>query len=262
MSVIKNFSLIVCCLLLMTACSNDDSFVIDSDINSEFVNPMAYIGDIHNQGLDSISVNYISLDSICAYSFTFVEDRFPEIPTPNSQMKEVSINALSIAKRIGIECCESYTTRGVSESVTADSVFQEIPPQCKHYVEGIMDIINSNETDSTKIADKFDKINIAINNASDLSDEDKNGLWSCSAIAFSSYMYNLTSISTRAVTAEGVVKADFASAVGGFLCWKFWGKTATGLMFGPQGAVIAATKEIVRSAIVGSAIHVVSAGHL
>ena len=50
-----------------------------------------------------------------------------------------------------------------------------------------------------------------------------------------------------------MVKADVVSALGGFLCWKFWGKTATGLMFGPEEAVIAATKEIVRNAIVGSA---------
>ena len=75
----------------MTACSNDDSFAIDSDINSEFVNPMAYIGDIHNQGLESISVNDISVDSVCSYSFTFVEDRFPEIAAPNPRMSQLKV---------------------------------------------------------------------------------------------------------------------------------------------------------------------------
>ncbi len=262
MNLIKTFSLIVFCLLLMTACSNDDSPVINSELKSEFVNPMSHIGNIHNQALDAISSDCVTLDSICSFTYAYIEDRFSGVTTPIPQMNEFSNKSLSIAKKIGIECYYSYNTRGKSESETADSIFQEIPPQCKPFIDEMMDVINSNEIDSVEIAHKFEEINIAINNSQNLSDDDKNGLWTCSAIAFSSYMYNLPSISTRAVTAEGVVKADLAGAVGGFLCWKFWGKTAAGLMFGPQGAVIAATKEIVRSAVVSSAINVVSGGFL
>lgn len=161
-----------------------------------------------------------------------------------------------------MEYSQSYLTRGESESQTADSLFQEIPYHCKPFIDEMIQIIDSNDMDSVRIAQKFSEINLAINESSYLSEEDKNGLWSCSAIAFSSYMYNLKSISTRAVTAEAVVKADLAGAVGGFLSWKFWGKTDAGLVFGPQGAVIAATKEIVKGAIVSSAVNVISGGYL
>lgn len=262
MNLIKTFSLIASCILFMTACSNDDSSVINPEPKSEFVNPMAHIGDIHNQALDAISSDCVTLDSICPFTYAYVEDRFSGVATPIPQMNEFSSKSLSIAKKIGIECYHSYNTRGKSESETADSIFQEIPSQCKPFIDEMMDVINSNEIDSVKIAHKFEEINIAINDSRNISDDDKNGLWTCSAIAFSSYMYNLPSISTRAVTAEGVVKADLAGAVGGFLSWRFWGKTAAGLMFGPQGAVIAASKEIVRGAVVGSAVNVISGGYL
>jgi hypothetical protein len=246
----------------MTACSNDDSTVINQEVKSEFVNPMAHIGDIHNQALDAILSNCITLDSICSFTHTYIEDSFSGVATPIPQMNEFSNKTLSLAKKIGIECYYSYIARGKSESETAYSLFRDIPPQCKPFIDDMMEVINSNEADSVKIAHKFEEINIAINNSQNISDDDKHGLWTCSAIALSSYMYNLPSISSRAVTAEGVVKADLSGAVAGFLSWKFWGNTAAGLMFGPEGAVIAATKEIVRGAVAGSAVNILFGGYL
>lgn len=248
--------------MLMTACTNDDSFAIDSEIQSEFVNPMGYLGELHNQALDAISSNCVTLDSLCSFTCTYVEEMIPEKTISSVQLNESSKNTLSIAKRIGLECFYSYKTRGKSESEIADSIFQELPLQCKPYIDRIMDVINSNEIDSVRIAQRFDEINLAINNCTNLSSDDKNGLWACSSIAFSSYIYNLHTISTRAVTAEGVVKADLAGAVGGFLSWRFLRNTAIGLMFGPQGAVMAATKEIVKGAVVGSAVNIISGGFL
>lgn len=70
--------------------------------------------------------------------------------------------------------------------------------------------------------------------------------------------YSYTRNNSESMTAEGVVRADLEGAVGSFLSWKFWGKTAGGLMFGPTGAVMTASKEIVKGAIVGSGVNVIS----
>lgn len=99
MNLIKTFSLIVSCLLLMTACSNDDSPVINSELKSEFVNPMSHIGNIHNQALDAISSDCVTLDSICSFTYAYIEDRFSGVTTPIPQMNEFSNKSLSIAKK-------------------------------------------------------------------------------------------------------------------------------------------------------------------
>lgn len=239
-----------------------DTFVDDTENNPEFINPMTFVGNIHNQALDALSLKSVTIDSICSFTCSFVENEFSQMSPFIPPINESISKSLSIAKRIGIECCHSYNTRGRSESETADSIYREIPEQWKPYINQISRLIESNESDSITIVRKFEEIDKTINDSQRLSNEDKNGLWACSSIALHSYIYNLSQISTRAVTAEGVVKADLAGAIGGFFCWKFWGKTASGLMFGPQGAVMAAAKEIVIGAIVGSGVHVISWGYL
>lgn len=248
------FSLGLC---LFTACTEDDGIMDGSKNESRFKNPMAYVGDIHNHALDALATNDISIDDLCSFANSYVADEFPEISTLHSQINEISNKAQNVAMRIGIERSVSYRTRGESESETADSIYNEIPQNCKPFIDEMISIIKSNEIDSLVILNKFEELDYAIFASTTLSDEDKDGLWTCSSIAYSSYMYNLSSISSRAVTAEGVVSADLESAVGGFLTWRFWGKTATGLVFGPGGAVMCATREIVRCAIVGSGANIV-----
>lgn len=173
------------------------------------------------------------------------------------QMSNFTEESLLLAQEIGFERYSSYYTRGESSSETSDSVYRELPDNCRFFVDKINDILKNGEIDEEKISKQFSQIDLQIKVAPNLTEDEKYGLWACSAIAHSSYQYNLNDIKTRAVTAEGVVTADLEGAVGSFLCWRFWGKTTAGLMFGPQGAVVAATKEIVKGAIVSSGINVV-----
>lgn len=246
----------------MTACSNNDILDDHQSDMENFENPMSHIGEIHNDALSSIAANNIGIDSLCDYTQSFVEEQFKtRQPLLAYKIPETfSFKSMEIAKRIGLERNASFSyTRNSSVSMTADSIYTEIPSNCKIYIDKMSEVITANESDANRINSIFSQIDQDINNAPDLTDEEKNCLWACSAITLSSYMYNLDNISTRAVTAEGVVRADLEGAVGSFLCWKFWGKTAAGgLMFGPTGAVMTAAREIVKGAIVGSGVNVIS----
>lgn len=253
------FYVSICLSLVLAGCSKDDAVIDNGESSDIFDNPMRHIGEIHNDGLNSIATNHVSIDSICEFTQEYVEAQFAQSQHNCVIPENYSYESMNLAKRIGIERMSTYSyTRNNSESMTADSIYSELPSNCKIYIDNLIEIITANESNIDNIRYKISQIDQNINNALDLTSEEKNCLWACSAITLSSYIYNLDNIKTRAVTAEGVVRADLEGAVGSFLSWKFWGKTAGGLMFGPTGAVMTASKEIVKGAIVGSGVNVIS----
>lgn len=221
----------------------------------DFTNPLAEIGSIHNRAMNSLKQNQISIDDLETYSNDFVEKECCKcfnIPIETSTHLYTS-NMMKLAKENGM-LRENPITR--TSNNIPDSIKNEVPSTHIPFIDKMLVLVNDNLTDSIFIKRKFLEIDMEINQSS-LDNEDKNCLWAISAITQSSYIYNLTDIQTRALDAESVILADVEGALAGFISWKFWGKTiGSGLVFGPTGAVVCATKEIVKGAVVGSGVHV------
>lgn len=235
-----------------------DSFVDKKEYSKEnnFVNPFEEIGKLHNKALSSIKTNSINLDNLDEFTHVFVESECErKFNVPSEPLYAHTVKMMENAKKIGVMLEKSELSR--SYDVISDSVRNEIPKDLAPYVDKMFKLIHKNMSDSIEIETEFAMIDLMINKDVSISIEDKNMLWAVSSIIKYSYMYNLDEICSRSVTADSVVQADAEGAIGGFLSWKFWGKTvASGLVFGPTGAVVAATKEIVKGAIMGSGVHV------
>lgn len=126
------------------------------------------------------------------------------------------------------------------------------------FIDDIFSLIYQNINNEVEINEVFSNIDNAINQ-SNLTLDEKNGLWAVSAIAKSSYTYNINARTTRSVSMEGIVTTDAQSALADLLSWKRVAKSvASGLVFGPSGIVIAMAKEVTTAAIVGSGIYTVA----
>ena len=100
-----------------------------------------------------------------------------------------------------------------------------------------------------------------ISEDNELDDTLKSCLLAVSAISKYSYKYNCANGTTRSVSCESVILADTSGALGGVVSWYAWGRAAaSGLVFGPGGAVLSIARDAARGAIVGSGIHVLSNG--
>ncbi len=243
-------------LLFIIACDNDMSTTFENSEPQQFKNPLEIYGEIHNKAMDSIKATGISAQNIVNFAHDFVEEECViHLNAPKETLYKHTSNSLETLKEIELN---QIINPSRTNNEVYDSILAEVPIELKPYVYKIFSLIDENLTDSIIIEQKFNEIDLEINNTN-LNNDDKNCLWGISSIAKASYIYNLESIRSRAVTAESIVKSDAMGAVGSFLCWKFWGQTlAGGLMFGPTGAVVAAAKEMIKGAIVTSGLHAIT----
>ncbi len=217
---------------------------------------MAMLGDLHNQAIDSLRVSLSSIDDLEVASFDFVERRFEKdykITPRNIQDGDFAL--LSDIKQKSIFKVKNPQTRS-SLLPPRESFEENMSSQEIAYIDEIFNVISQNLDNLKDIEDAFNSIDLNINNSSKLTIVEKQGLWAVSAIAKSSYLYNLSAIQTRAASAEEVVITDAESALIALLDWKKVAKSvASGLVFGPTGIVVAMAKEVVKGAIIGSSVH-------
>ena len=242
-------------LSLIMSCSGFDTEIKKNDIVS-FNNPLAILGDFHNQAMDSLVYYKVSLDNLESVSFEFVERKFLQYyEIPKETITDYQKDFLSMIKQQAIEKKDHQQTRAELYNelgeMTAEMSKVEIA-----FINDIFSLIIDGISDISEINNTFSKIDSDINASTELTQDEKNGLWAVSAIARASYEYNVNNGQTRAATLEGVVTTDAQAALAGLVSWRRVAKTvASGLVFGPTGIVVAVAKEMAYSAIVGSGIY-------
>lgn len=71
-------------MMILSSCGGAEFQDVSADVKSEsvseecFTNPLSYIGKIHNDALDVISMTDVTIDSICDFAHNYVEVSFSD----------------------------------------------------------------------------------------------------------------------------------------------------------------------------------------
>lgn len=261
--VLLAFALTTICITSCTS-SDDVAHLATKPVASTFKNPYSFIGVLHNEALDSVKAQKVSIDNLKHFTKEFTDRHHKQIPElaksqQEDQHPEVSIdNGFDIGKKT----CQ-VTTRAAMDALT-DSLIKAFPIEGQKYIAKIYEICDKEEHDSVKINNIFDNFDITINNDTNIDDTLKHVLLATSSIARATNIYNADTFrtrSTRGATLSSACKADVGGAIGGLLARGAFAKAAfSGLMFGPSGIICSFARDAVRGAIAGSALHVISGG--
>lgn len=258
MKKIKFILLFFISILCILSCSSEISEGQNNSIPQKHlksVNPYDFIGELHNSAMDSVKSQHICAENLKKFTNEYTEISFDNVKTyPNTTLCNEILNEI-----VKTSCAYKYQTR--SHKSIEDSIQNTIPEGIKDYINEIYNIVDTDFLDTTAIKNKFNTFDTSVVEDNSLSQEEKASVLAISSIGKYSYIYNHTTIKTRAITANGIIKSDLSGAVGGVFCWATFGKAAcSGLVFGPGGIVLTIAKEATRGAIIGSAVHIVSGG--
>lgn len=247
------------CLLLIAvscffSCSDDIDGMTDTcpmEEATDFKSPFDCVGELHNEAMDAMKKENIGAEEMGEFAMTYIDSNKEKVFNIESYASDAETKELlSKAQKIGRTYGITHMTRAINE--LNDSILNLVPANIRHYVQYIYNLLDYNYADTTQVNNVFNKFDYAIYSDNSINGTDKGMLLGISAIAKASTKYNFNTIQTRAVTAKTVAAADVTGAVEGAVSWKFWGKAATGLVFGPGGVVLSCTRELVLSAIVAS----------
>lgn len=251
-------------IAFLCSCSNDEENMSIPSTEEEhitFENPFNCIGYLHNEAMDSIKEHKIQDADIETFTTAFVSRHEEKVfyirpSIPDHEIEEMLYKAREISNLYK----DAPTTRAANE--INDSVLNMVPIDLRHYVYDIFEMLDVNYNDTTQINKDFAGLDYYIFNDYTLDNEEKGALLGISAIAKATLKYNMDVVTTRAANVRSTVKADAAGAVAGVFSFAFWGKAATGLVFGPGGVVLSCARELAIGAIVSSGVHVASGGIL
>lgn len=229
-----------------------------------FENPYKFIGQLHNDALDSVKVQGIRKDQLKGFTRDFTQRHFAQMSEflnlqqeeNGGQNAEISINrGFEIGKRIN----EAKTRATIDE--LSDSLIMAFPIEGQKYIVRMYEICDEEESDTVKICQNFSKLDYSITTDTTVNDTLKHALLATSAIAKATNIYNANETMTRGATASSLAKSDLGGAIMGIIGRGVFVKAAfSGLVFGPSGIVCCFAREAVRGAIVSSAFHLASGG--
>ena len=247
--VLLAFALTTICLASCTS-SDDVSHLSTNSVTSTFKNPYSFIGQLHNEAMDSVKAQKVTIDNLKHFTKEFTDRHNKQIPELAKSQQEDQHSEVSIDNGfdIGKKTCQ-VTTRAAMDALT-DSLIKAFPIEGQKYIAKIYEICDKEEHDSVKINNIFDNFDITINNDTNIDDTLKHVLLATSSIARATNIYNADTFRTL-------------STIGGILGRGAFVRAAfSGLMFGPSGIVCSFARDAVRGAIASSALHVISGGRI
>ena len=259
--VLLAFALTTICITSCTS-SDDVAHLATKPVASTFKNPYSFIGVLHNEALDSVKAQKVTIDNLKHFTKEFTDRHNKQIPELAKSQQEDQHSEVSIDNGfdIGKKTCQ-VTTRAAMDALT-DSLIKAFPIEGQKYIAKIYEICDKEEHDSVKINNIFDNFDITINNDTNIDDTLKHVLLATSSIARATNIYNadtFRTLSTRGATWRSSCRADVGGAIGGILGRGAFVRAAfSGLMFGPSGIVCSFARDAVRGAIASSALHVIS----
>ena len=238
--------------------SPEESSDYVSDLTtSNFSNPYAFIGSIHNEAMDSVVAQKISLSNLKSFNRDFTNKKSSKIKGFDGE--KISTEALNAGYDIGLKM-KQVKTRATLDNLT-DSLICCIPEEGRPYVSKMFQICDKQITDTIEINKIFNDIDSNIYYDVNLNDTLKGALLAISSIARATNIYNSKPLSTRGATWGSTAHADLGGAIAG-LGWRaLFRASYRGLMFGPGGIVVGFAKDCVVGAISSSALHVISRGY-
>lgn len=263
--VLLAFALTAICITSCTS-SDDVAHLATKPVASTFKNPYSFIGVLHNEALDSVKAQKVTIDNLKHFTKEFTDRHNKQIPELAKSQQEDQHSEVSIDNGfdIGKKTCQ-VTTRAAMDALT-DSLIKAFPIEGQKYIAKIYEICDKEEHDSVKINNIFDNFDITINNDTNIDDTLKHVLLATSSIARATNIYNadkFRTLSTRGATWRSSCRADVGGAIGGILGRGAFVRAAfSGLMFGPSGIVCSFARDAVRGAIASSALHVISGGRI
>lgn len=263
--VLLAFALTTICITSCTS-SDDVAHLATKPVASTFKNPYSFIGVLHNEAMDSVKAQKVTIDNLKHFTKEFTDRHNKQIPELAKSQQEDQHSEVSIDNGfdIGKKTCQ-VTTRAAMDALT-DSLIKAFPIEGQKYIAKIYEICDKEEHDSVKINNIFDNFDITINNDTNIDDTLKHVLLATSSIARATNIYNadtFRTLSTRGATWRSSCRADVGGAIGGILGRGAFVRAAfSGLMFGPSGIVCSFARDAVRGAIASSALHVISGGRI
>ena len=236
-------------IFALSGCSSTEQDALTVDGNLK--NPFAYIGDLHNVCMDSITKNNISQSQLNDYVLNFTERHSDDLRmASNSISKEIPTyyEICRVADKCGIDNNRLYASTRAA-ALVHDSLLNQMPASWTSYINKMNEAINNPICNTAQLDSVFSKIDNIIMNDDSLSKYDSQSLLCVSSIAKASYYYNALSPTTRASRGSKFVEADFWGAIGGVVKHGLI-NGFRGLMFGPGGVVVG----VASSAFLGGAI--------
>ena len=240
-------------IFALAGCSSNEQDILTEKtvIDRNLRNPFAYIGDLHNVCMDSITRNNITPNNLNDYVLNFTERHYDELGMASNKISKEIPTCYEICKTAD-KC--AIDNSGLPTSTRAavlvhDSLLNQMPVSWISYINKINEVINNSICDTTKLDSAFSEIDNRIMNDNSLSKYDSQSLLCVSSIAKASYYYNALSPTTRASRGRRFIEADFWGAIGGVVKHGLI-NGFRGLMFGPGGVVVG----VASSAFLGGAI--------
>ena len=255
------FVSIILAVGVLLSCNNDDNYpsssvVTRSGFESNSIanlpsqiapqNPCGYIGDIHNEFMDSIKTYAKDTSSIRQYALKFCKKR-------NDVFNRKVLNGADI----DLYCKESakiglFAENRIKLDFVTDSLINQTSPTVKKKKKTISYFLSEYDLkDKNKIKSFFKDFDERITNSKALSTEDKVQILICSAVANASSQYNCNRVLTKQAR-QAIVKADFTGAIGGVLSFSLRGGFSTGMIFGPTGIAVGLVTSAGLGAIISS----------
>ncbi len=232
-----------------------------------FVNPYLFIGQLHNDAMDSVKAQKINIENIKEFTKEFTNRHYQQKldfneKTQTGEAKEDSASrSIDNGFDIGMKTILSKT-RATTDDLT-DSLMMAFPVEGQKYIARIYDICDKEMLDSVQIIAAFEDLDNSIYNDANIDDTLKHTLLAISSIGRATNMYNAHANTnlTRGASLGSMCRADVSGAIGGVLGRAAFVRAAfSGLVFGPGGVVTSFAKDAVRGAIVSSAVNLISGG--
>ena len=216
-------------------------------------NPFAYIGELHNECMDSLLGKNMESDSVDSYVLKFTKENHTKLFSCYKEINKEIPNYKEIIQ-LGNDCANAFypensTTR--ASEMLQDNMYDSIPTSWKSHILYIEKQLESNCQDSVSLDKAFGLIDSCIISDKNLNAEGIQSLLCISSIAKSTYKYNILGTSTRSSIGARFIEADFWGAVGGVVKHGIV-NGFRGLMFGPEGVVCGVAGSAFLGAAIGS----------
>ncbi|WP_337932521.1 hypothetical protein [Hallella sp.] len=255
--------------MFLTACSTQDdtSHLEIKSSASTFENPYLFIGQLHNEAMDSVKAQNVSIGNIKEFTKEFTNRHYHQVSnyseeTPVEKVEiDSTFRSIDNGFDIGMKT-RLAKTRATVDHLT-DSLIMAFPVEGKKYIERIYDVCDREMYDTVQINIIFDDLDNSIHEDINIDDTLRHTLLAISSIGRATNIYNAhaNTNKTRGASAGSVCRADVSGAISGIFGRAAFVRAAfSGFVFGPGGVVTSFARDAVRGAIVGSAVNLISGG--
>lgn len=177
----SRFLAVLLAFVILGSCSSPEehSDYVSGLTSSKISNPYAFIGSIHNEAMDSVIAQRISLSNLKSFNRDFTNKKLSK--TKGFDDVKISTEALNAGYDIGLKM-KQVKTRASIDNLT-DSLICSIPEEGRPYVSKMFQICDKQMRDTIEINKIFDNIDSNIYYDVNLNDTLRSALFAISSIA-------------------------------------------------------------------------------